>query len=35
MIEGEHPEHGAFTLRGDRATYDQAKTMFMLEGDGR
>ena len=35
VIEGEHPEHGAFTLRGHRATYDQAKTMFVLQGDGR
>jgi hypothetical protein len=35
IIEGEHPEHGAFTLRGHRATYDQAKTMFVLAGDGR
>jgi hypothetical protein len=35
IIEGEHPEHGAFTLRGHRAAYDQAKTMFVLAGDGR
>lgn len=35
VIEGEHPTRGAFTLRGHRATFDQAKTMFVLEGDGR
>jgi hypothetical protein len=33
-IEGEHPERGAFTINGDRATFDQAKTLFMLKGDG-
>lgn len=31
-IEGQTPEHGAFTARGARATYDQLKTMFVLEG---
>ena len=35
VIEGDDPQHGAFTLRGDQATYDQAKTMFVLQGDGR
>jgi hypothetical protein len=35
VIEGEDPRHGAFTLRGHQATYDQAKTMFVLQGDGR
>jgi hypothetical protein len=34
VIEGEHPERGAFTLEGHLATYDQAKTLFMLKGDG-
>jgi hypothetical protein len=33
-IEGEHPERGAFTIDGQRATFDQAKTLFMLKGDG-
>jgi hypothetical protein len=33
VIEGEHPERGVFTLRGHQATYDQAKTVFMLKGD--
>jgi len=32
MIEGEAPEHGAFTMRGHRASYDQPKTQFVLEG---
>lgn len=32
VIEGTHPEHGAFTAGGDRATYDQAKTLLMLHG---
>ena len=31
-IEGRHPEQGAFTARGRRATYDQSKAMFVLEG---
>jgi hypothetical protein len=35
VIEGEHPTRGAFVLRGHRATFDQAKTMFALQGDGR
>jgi hypothetical protein len=33
IIEGKAPEQGAFTARADRATYDQLKTMFVLEGD--
>ncbi len=33
IIEGKVPEQGAFTARADRATYDQLKTMFVLEGD--
>lgn len=35
VIEGEAPERGAFTMRGHRASYDQPKTQFILEGDGR
>lgn len=35
VIELIHPEKGAFTLRGGHATYDQAKTMFVLAGDTR
>lgn len=35
QIEVEHPEKGAFTLRGESATYDQLKTMFMLKGSAR
>jgi hypothetical protein len=34
VIEGQHPERGSFTLRGGRATYDQLKGMFVLQGDG-
>jgi hypothetical protein len=33
VIEGIHPQQGAFTVRGGRATYDQAKTLFMLHED--
>ncbi|HYO25819.1 MAG TPA: hypothetical protein VEQ85_12830, partial [Lacipirellulaceae bacterium] len=35
VIEAEHPQRGAFTLRGSRATYDQAKAIFVLQGDAR
>jgi hypothetical protein len=35
VIEGDDPRQGAFTLRGHQATYDQGKTMFVLQGDGR
>jgi hypothetical protein len=34
VIEGEHPERGGFTLEGHTAAYDQAKTVFMLKGNG-
>jgi len=34
-IEGGFGEQGLFTTRSHRATYDQQKTMFVLEGDGR
>ena len=33
IIEGEAPEQGSFTARADRATYDQLKMMFVLEGN--
>ncbi len=33
-IEGPAGERGVFTARAHRATYDQPKTMFVLEGDG-
>ena len=33
-IEGPAGERGTFTARAQRATYDQLKTMFVLEGDG-
>ena len=33
-IEGRAGERGMFTARAQRATYDQLKTMFILEGDG-
>src|SRR4029079_2536003 len=33
VIEGEDPQRGAFTMRGNQATYDQSKTMFVLQGD--
>lgn len=32
-IEGQDPKQGLFTARGHRATYDQLKTMFILEGN--
>lgn len=35
VIEGQDARRGGFTLRGGRATYDQVKTMFVLQGDGR
>jgi hypothetical protein len=35
VIEGDDPRRGAFTLRGHQATFDQAKAMFVLQGDGR
>ena len=34
-IEGRAGERGMFTARAHRATYDQQKTLFVLEGDGR
>jgi hypothetical protein len=33
VIEGDHPKHGAFTLQGHQATFDQAKGMFLLRGN--
>lgn len=33
-IEGEDPRQGAFTAYGHRATYNQVKGLFVLEGDG-
>ncbi len=35
VIEGRDPQRGEFTARGHRASYDQQKSMFVLEGDGR
>ena len=35
VIEGHDPQRGEFTATGDRATYDQQKTMFVLVGNGR
>ncbi len=34
-IEGPAGERGTFTARAQRATYDQPKTMFVLEGNGQ
>jgi hypothetical protein len=34
VIEGQHPPQGAFTARGFRAKFDQAMSLFVLEGDG-
>jgi lipopolysaccharide export system protein LptA len=34
-IEGRSPEQGAFTAQADRASYEQAKDRFILEGNGR
>jgi|GEM_PF-1423917 len=33
IIEGNAPQQGDFTARASRATYDQSKAMFVLEGD--
>ena len=33
IIEGPAGQRGSFTARAKRASYDQAKTMFVLEGD--
>jgi hypothetical protein len=33
-IEGQDPGQGAFTAYGHRATYNQSKGLFVLEGDG-
>jgi hypothetical protein len=33
IIEGNAPQQGAFTAHARRATYDQQKTMFVLEGN--
>jgi hypothetical protein len=35
VIEANHPDEGAIIARGHRATYDQMKSMFVLEWDGR
>ncbi len=34
-IEGSFGDQGTFTARSHTATYDQQKTMFVLQGDGR
>jgi len=34
-IEGRTGDRGSFTTHSQRATYDQLKTTFVLEGDGR
>ncbi|MEX0611723.1 MAG: hypothetical protein WD738_11170 [Pirellulales bacterium] len=34
-IDGSSPKQGAFSAQADRASYEQAKDMFILEGDGR
>ncbi len=33
VIEGVHPEHGAFTLQGHRVSFDQAQAIFMAAGN--
>jgi len=35
QIDGQAPKHGAFSAQADRASYEQAKDVFILEGDGR
>jgi hypothetical protein len=34
-IDGQEPGQGAFAVQADRASYDQSKDVFMLEGNGR
>ena len=34
-IEGESLTQGPFSIHADRASYDKAKEMFLLEGDAR
>jgi hypothetical protein len=34
-IDGQAPRHGAFSATAARASYDQLKDAFILEGDGR
>jgi hypothetical protein len=34
-IDGQSPQQGAFTAQAARASYEQAKDVFMLNGDGR
>jgi hypothetical protein len=34
-IDGQAPGQGAFTAQGGRVSYEQAKEVFILEGDGR
>jgi hypothetical protein len=34
-IDGQAPGQGAFSAQAGRASYDQAKEVFILEGDGR
>jgi hypothetical protein len=34
-IEGQVPAQGEFAVQADRASYEQAKDVFMLEGNGR
>ncbi len=35
IVEGRVGERGSFTATSEKATYDQLKTMFLLEGTGR
>jgi lipopolysaccharide export system protein LptA len=35
QIDGQAPNHGAFSAQADQARYEQAKETFILEGDGR
>ncbi|MCI0333303.1 MAG: hypothetical protein L0228_08785 [Planctomycetes bacterium] len=34
-IDGEVPKHGAFSAKAERASYEEAKDAFILEGNGR
>jgi hypothetical protein len=35
QIDGQAPNQGAFSAQAERASYEQAKDVFILEGDGR
>lgn len=35
QIDGQTPQQGAFTAQANTASYEQAKDVFILEGDGR